>query len=172
MIKYIVMLTVMLSIGGCTLFQSGSRVAIETAYLESVARTGETQQILKSSKQLTDFQMMQLTHAFNTLSNFRGKWKSFINDPTKNIESLDPDELSMDFNNIKAQYMIVYNVAIQNWDEYSPRGKLHLTDVHKHASKLSVNVDKMMKHKKYMDALKSGLEYVSMAGTLAMAFKP
>jgi hypothetical protein len=172
MIKFICVAVIVMSLSSCAFFKSTSRVALETAYLESIARTGETQQILKTSNELTDFQMMQLTHAFNTLANFRGKWKAFLNDPTKNIATIDPNELNIDFLNIKAQYMVVYDVAIQNWDQYGAKEKLHLTNIHRHASKLSGAVDGMMAEAKYIDALKTGLDYVVMAGSLAIAFKP
>lgn len=165
----IMALCIMLS--SCAFFKASSKVAVETAYLESVARTGQTQQILKGAE-LSEFEMMQLTHAFNTLANFRGKWKAFLNDPANNIDTVDPNELQFDFMNIKSQYMIAYNVAMANWNEYGQIGKDHLTDVHKHASRLDKNVDRMMTHAQYISAIKTALEYVSMAGTLALALKP
>lgn len=157
-------------IQGCAGIKSTARVATETAYLESIARTGETNQVLKSAE-LNDFELMQLTHAFNTLANFRGKWKSFLNAPLDSLNIVDPDELKMDFVNIKAQYMIVYNVAMNNWDQFDTPAKQHLILVHRHASRLDKSIETMIEHKELMSAVKTALEYVATAGTIAVALK-
>jgi hypothetical protein len=166
--KVIIMsLIALVLITGCA---ATKQVVVETAYLEAVARAGNTQPILKTAE-LTDFELMELTHAFNELGKFRAKWKAFLQDPVANIHVISLDELDTDFAKVKYQYQIAFNVAANNWSEYDNADRAHMLRVHEHAEKLDQAVEDLKEEGEWIDAIKEAVHYVEVVAAIAVSFK-
>jgi len=161
----IIIVAVLLSV--LTACVTTSRMALETAYIDAVMRTGTPVEQIESVD-LSDVELQKVTHAVNVYNKFRGKWKSVLSDIPSNIHLLAGGQLLTDYTELRYQFLLVKQVVVINWDKYDEFTQWQLEEYLAHAESLHKSVTDLLAAEKKHEALVNMLKVGGMLAGVAV----
>lgn len=150
----VILLLLCLAIVGCV---NTKRMVLETAYVNAVMNSGKPIEEIRTAD-LTDDELLTVTHAVSTYNMFVGKWDN-------PIAAFNNNQLTLidDFKILKDSYISVYYIVVANWDEYTETEQANFNEWHSHAKEIDEIFNDAVKAKKYMDAAEKAIEYAGIA---------